>query len=71
MPLGSGALAGSTLVLDREVIARKLGFSRVSQNSLDAVSDRDFACEFFSAARWSACISHASAKILFSGARRI
>ena len=46
MPLGSGALAGSTLVLDREVIASKLGFSRVSQNSLDAVSDRDFACEF-------------------------
>ena len=46
LPLGSGALAGSTLVLDREVIARKLGFSRVSQNSLDAVSDRDFACEF-------------------------
>ncbi len=46
MPLGSGALAGSTLVLDRESIARALGFSQVSQNSLDAVSDRDFACEF-------------------------
>ncbi len=46
MPLGSGALAGSTLLLDRELIARNLGFSRVSQNSLDAVSDRDFACEF-------------------------
>src|SRR6202030_2473807 len=40
------ALAGSTIVLDRESIARDLKFSQVSQNSLDAVSDRDFACEF-------------------------
>jgi argininosuccinate lyase len=46
LPLGSGALAGSTIALDRELIARELGFSRVSQNSLDAVSDRDFVCEF-------------------------
>jgi argininosuccinate lyase len=46
LPLGSGALAGSTIVLDRELIARELGFSKVSQNSLDAVSDRDFVCEF-------------------------
>jgi len=46
LPLGSGALAGSTIVLDRQSIARQLGFSRVSQNSLDAVGDRDFACEF-------------------------
>ncbi len=46
LPLGSGALAGSTIVLDRELIARELGFARVSQNSLDAVSDRDFVCEF-------------------------
>src|SRR2546421_1517746 len=46
LPLGSGALAGSTIVLDRELIARQLGFARVSQNSLDAVSDRDFVCEF-------------------------
>jgi len=46
LPLGSGALAGSTIVLDRELIARQLGFSRISQNSLDAVSDRDFVCEF-------------------------
>src|SRR5229473_2192182 len=46
LPLGSGALAGSTIVLDRQLIARELGFSRVSQNSLDAVSDRDFVCEF-------------------------
>jgi argininosuccinate lyase len=46
LPLGSGAVAGSTIVLDRELIARELGFARVSQNSLDAVSDRDFVCEF-------------------------
>ena len=46
LPLGSGALAGSTIVLDRESIARELCFSRVSQNSLDAVGDRDFVCEF-------------------------
>jgi argininosuccinate lyase len=46
LPLGSGALAGSTIVVDRESIARELGFARVSQNSLDAVSDRDFVCEF-------------------------
>ena len=45
LPLGSGALAGSTIVLDRELIARELGFARTSQNSLDAVSDRDFVCE--------------------------
>src|SRR6266700_693518 len=46
LPLGSGALAGSTIVLDREGIARELGFSSVSQNSVDAVGDRDFVCEF-------------------------
>jgi argininosuccinate lyase len=46
LPLGSGALAGSTIVLDRHLLARHLGFSGVSQNSLDAVSDRDFVCEF-------------------------
>ena len=46
LPLGAGALAGSTIVLDRELIARQLGFSKISQNSLDAVGDRDFICEF-------------------------
>ncbi len=46
MPLGSGALAGSTLALDREAIAKALGFQRVTQNSVDAVSDRDFAADF-------------------------
>jgi len=46
LPLGSGAIAGSTIVLDRELIARELGFSKLSQNSLDAVGDRDFVAEF-------------------------
>jgi argininosuccinate lyase len=46
LPLGSGAIAGSTIVLDRESIARELGFSKLSQNSLDAVGDRDFVAEF-------------------------
>lgn len=49
LPLGSGALAGSTLPLDRPAVARELGFSRISANSLDAVSDRDFVVEFLSA----------------------
>ncbi|HZL41814.1 MAG TPA: argininosuccinate lyase [Verrucomicrobiae bacterium] len=55
-PLGSGALAGSTLPLDRELVAKLLGFvdskgrPRISQNSMDAVSDRDFAVEFCAAA---------------------
>ncbi len=45
MPLGSGAVAGSTLALDREVVARELGFAKLTENSLDAVSDRDFALD--------------------------
>lgn len=45
MPLGSGALAGSTIVLDRKLIADELGFPAISQNSMDAVSDRDFIAE--------------------------
>ena len=45
MPLGSGALAGSTIILDREYVASQLGFATVTQNSMDAVSDRDFAAE--------------------------
>lgn len=49
MPLGSGAIAGSTLVLDRDAVARELGFSRVTTNSMDAVADRDFACELLAA----------------------
>ena len=49
MPLGSGAIAGSTIVLDRDLVARELGFPAITQNSMDAVSDRDFACELLAA----------------------
>jgi argininosuccinate lyase len=45
MPLGSGALAGSTLPLDRMAVAEALGFSRLTPNSMDAVADRDFALD--------------------------
>ena len=45
MPLGSAALAGATYPLDRESVARELGFSRITRNSLDGVSDRDFALD--------------------------
>ena len=50
LPLGSGALAGTALPLDREFVARELGFGAVSTNSLDAVADRDFCVEFVAAA---------------------
>ena len=49
-PLGSGALAGTTFPLNREQVATELGFDGVTLNSLDGVSDRDFAIEFLSAA---------------------
>src|SRR5678815_3714002 len=49
MPLGSAALAGTSFPIDREALARSLGFAAVSRNSLDAVSDRDFCVEFLSA----------------------
>lgn len=49
-PLGSGALAGTTFPIDREFVANELGFDQVSRNSLDAVSDRDFAVEIASSA---------------------
>lgn len=49
MPLGSGALATSTYPIDREFVREKLEFATISQNSLDAVSDRDFCVEFLSA----------------------
>ena len=50
LPLGAGALAGTTYPLDRAAVARDLGFAAISRNSLDAVSDRDFAVEFLAAA---------------------
>lgn len=49
LPLGSGAIAGSTIVLDREFLARALHFDSISQNSMDAVGDRDFAIEMVAA----------------------
>src|SRR6266436_4475378 len=45
-PMGSGALAGNSFTIDRNAIARELGFSRITANSLDAVSDRDFAVDY-------------------------
>ena len=45
-PMGSGALAGNSFAIDRSAIARELGFSRITANSLDAVSDRDFALDY-------------------------
>ena len=52
MPLGAGALAGTTLPLKRELVAKQLGFTRLSQNSMDAVADRDFALDLL-----YACVS--------------
>ena len=49
MPLGSAALAGTSFPIDRESVAKELGFEGVTRNSLDAVSDRDFAVEFVAA----------------------
>lgn len=51
MPLGSGALAGTTYPLDRHMVAKELGFSSITENSMDAVSDRDFVIEL------AACLS--------------
>ena len=58
MPLGAGALAGTTLPIDREAVARELGFKRICENSLDAVSDRDFVVDFLAAA--ALCAVHLS-----------
>ena len=58
LPLGSGALAGSGFAVNRARLAKELGFARISRNSLDVVSDRDFALEFLFAA--SVCFLHLS-----------
>ena len=58
LPLGSAALAGTSFPIDREFVAKQLGFDLISENSLDAVSDRDFILEFLSAA--SICMMHLS-----------
>ncbi|TFL19115.1 argininosuccinate lyase [Jannaschia formosa] len=57
-PLGTAALAGTSFPIDREMTAKELGFDRPAANSLDAVSDRDFALEFLSAA--TICAMHLS-----------
>jgi argininosuccinate lyase len=58
MPLGAGALAGTTLPIDREFSAELLGFSEIYENSIDAVSDRDYIIEFLSSI--SICMVHMS-----------
>ena len=58
LPLGSGALAGVAYPTDREFLARELNFSRISANSMDAVSDRDFVLEYLSSG--ATCMMHLS-----------
>lgn len=58
LPLGSGALAGVPYPLDRDFVAKELGFSRVSKNSMDAVADRDFLLDFQMAS--ATCMMHLS-----------
>jgi argininosuccinate lyase len=57
-PLGSGAVAGSTLPIDREAVAFRLGFASITRNSIDSTSDRDFLIEFLAAA--ALCAGHLS-----------
>ncbi|MBI4310254.1 MAG: argininosuccinate lyase, partial [Chloroflexi bacterium] len=58
LPLGSGALAGVPYPIDREFVARELGFSRISENSMDVVADRDFLAEYLADA--AICMTHLS-----------
>jgi argininosuccinate lyase len=58
MPLGSGALAGVPYPVDREMVAKELGFASVTTNSMDAVSDRDFVLDLLSAS--ATCMMHLS-----------
>ncbi len=57
-PLGSGALAGTGVAMDRQALAQRLGFSQAARNSLDAVSDRDYVVELSACA--SICLTHLS-----------
>jgi argininosuccinate lyase len=66
LPLGAGALAGNALGIDREFLTRELGFARVSENSIDAVSDRDFIAEFlFDAALIGAHLSRLGEDLVY------
>ncbi|MBJ7347569.1 MAG: argininosuccinate lyase [Thermoleophilaceae bacterium] len=58
LPLGSGALAGANWKTDREMVAKELGFARVSPNSMDGVANRDFVLDYLSAA--ATCATHLS-----------
>ena len=58
LPLGAGALAGVNFDTDRELVARELGFDAVAENSIDAVSNRDFVLDYLSAA--ATCATHLS-----------
>ncbi|MBV9006766.1 MAG: argininosuccinate lyase [Solirubrobacterales bacterium] len=58
LPLGAGALAGVTFDTDRELVARELGFAAVAENSIDAVSNRDFVLDYLAAA--ATCATHLS-----------
>ena len=58
LPLGSGAIAGVPYPIDRGFVANELGFSRISENSMDVVSDRDFLVEYLADA--SLCMTHVS-----------
>ena len=65
-PLGSGALAGTSLDMDRLALAQRLGFNRITENSMDAVSDRDFVAEFlFWAALLAVHLSRLSEDLIF------
>jgi len=70
MPLGSGAAAGTSFAIDRAELASQLGFTRISQNSMDAVSDRDFVAQFlFNAALCGVHLSRlAEQMVLFTSA---
>ena len=71
MPLGSGALAGNPFNLDRPALSTELGFSRISANSMDAVSDRDFIAEFlFFASLLMTHVSQLSEDLILWSSRR-
>jgi argininosuccinate lyase len=68
LPLGSGALAGTALPLDREALARELGFAAVSPNALDAVMERDFVAEFaFACAQLQTRLSRLAEDLIWLG----
>lgn len=70
LPLGSGALAGTTVAVDRVALARALGFETASDNSLDAVSDRDFAADFlFACALLGVHLSRLAEALILFGSR--